>query len=145
MSGPVSGPAPLPKAAPGAVVPRRICAGSDLVERGLAVRFAIRWLGHEATGFVVRFGGAVHAYVNQCSHVAMELDWQPGDVFDRQLPVLVCATHGALFEPDTGRCAGGPCMGRGGLRALVVEERDGAVWWTPDVSATAVDANDAAR
>ena len=24
---------------------------------------------------------------------------------------LVCATHGAIYEPDTGRCIGGPCVG----------------------------------
>jgi nitrite reductase/ring-hydroxylating ferredoxin subunit len=35
-----------------------------------------------------------------------------------------------MYEPDTGRCAGGPC-GRGKLTALQVQERDGHVYWYP--------------
>ena len=40
---------------------------------------------------------------------------------------LLCATHGAAYQPDTGECAGGPC--RGGLVKIAVDERDGVVHW----------------
>jgi nitrite reductase/ring-hydroxylating ferredoxin subunit len=62
----------------------------------------------------------------------MELDWQPGQFFDDEGRWLTCATHGALYDPASGSCAGGPCVGRGGLRPLKVVEREGAVLWQPD-------------
>ncbi len=42
---------------------------------------------------------------------------------------LICAAHGALYEPATGACAGGPCEGRGRLVAVPVWEIDGMVYW----------------
>ncbi len=69
----------------------------------------------------------VHAYLNRCSHVAMELDFQPDRFFDDSGQWLLCATHGAVYRPDTGECAGGPC--RGGLVKIALSERDGVVHW----------------
>ena len=43
---------------------------------------------------------------------------------------LLCSTHGAAYEPSSGRCVAGPC-GRGRLTTLHVEERDGGVYWYP--------------
>jgi nitrite reductase/ring-hydroxylating ferredoxin subunit len=40
---------------------------------------------------------------------------------------LICSTHGAMYLPDSGRCVGGPCSGRG-LVPLAVEEADGKVF-----------------
>ncbi|REV42115.1 Rieske (2Fe-2S) protein, partial [Mycobacterium tuberculosis] len=37
------------------------------------------------------------------------------------------ATHGAVYRPDTGECAGGPC--RGGLVKIALSEHDGVVHW----------------
>ncbi len=109
-----------------------ICASEAVSDGASGVRFPARIGGETVSCFVVRFKGEVFAYLNRCSHVAMELDWQPGRFFDADAQFLVCATHGAHFEPDSGRCAGGPCTGRGGLRVLQVVERDGAVYWQPD-------------
>jgi nitrite reductase/ring-hydroxylating ferredoxin subunit len=39
---------------------------------------------------------------------------------------LICATHGALYAPDSGRCLGGRCNGKG-LEAVAVVEHDGQV------------------
>ena len=39
----------------------------------------------------------------------------------------ICSAHGATFDPDTGRCIGGPCY-RTGLTSVRVEERDGAIY-----------------
>jgi hypothetical protein len=44
---------------------------------------------------------------------------------------LMCSTHGAIYTPDTGRCAGGPCRG-GRLRPITVFEKDNQVFWEPD-------------
>jgi nitrite reductase/ring-hydroxylating ferredoxin subunit len=57
----------------------------------------------------------------------MELDFQPNRFFDDSGRFLICATHGALYDPHTGACQGGP--GRGGLIAIALTERDGVVHW----------------
>jgi nitrite reductase/ring-hydroxylating ferredoxin subunit len=109
-----------------------ICASDALTERGHGARFEVSVAGRVVPAFVVRFDGIARGYLNRCAHVAMELDWQPGDFFDFEREHLVCSTHGALYEPATGTCAGGACAGRGGLRALNVVEKDGRVAWQPD-------------
>jgi nitrite reductase/ring-hydroxylating ferredoxin subunit len=116
----------------------RVCAAADLVEGGAGVRLDARSGDGPATVFFVRYEGGVHGYVNRCAHVPMELDWNPGQFFDSSGLYLMCSTHGAIYEPDTGRCVGGPCRGAR-LRPLAVEERaDGAdaagaaVFWLPD-------------
>ena len=114
-----------------------ICDATDLSDGGSGVRFDVIVEGGRTSAFVVRYRGAVVAFLNRCAHVATELDWLPGLFFDFEGRYLVCATHGAIYEPDTGACAGGPCLGRGGLLRLQVIERDGRVWWIPDANASA--------
>ena len=92
---------------------RVICRVDQLVDGGLAVRFEIALAepGRSLPCFAIAYGSAVHAYVNSCPHRGTELDWQPGEVFEETGLYLMCATHGALFEPDSGLCVGGPCHG----------------------------------
>ena len=112
--------------------PIAVAASAALVGGGEAVRFDVRIDGQPCSAFVVRYQGRVHGYLNRCAHVAMELDWLPGTVFDPDRRYLMCATHGALYEPDSGQCAGGACLGHGGLRKLAVSEESGVVYWTPE-------------
>jgi nitrite reductase/ring-hydroxylating ferredoxin subunit len=105
---------------------RLICAASALVDAGDGVRFDVMRGGESLPAFVVRYNGAVHAYLNRCAHVPMELDWMPGKFFDFSETLLVCSTHGATYDPATGRCTGGPCRGAS-LTRLAVVERDGNV------------------
>jgi nitrite reductase/ring-hydroxylating ferredoxin subunit len=109
-----------------------ICPSGDLLNGGRGVRFEVGVGGRAVPAFAIRFGGVARAYLNRCAHVAMELDWQPGQFFDFDALFLLCSSHGALYEPLTGRCAGGACAGHGGLRALKVVEREGRVLWEPD-------------
>jgi nitrite reductase/ring-hydroxylating ferredoxin subunit len=115
-----------------------LCAADTLAEGGDGHRWDVLVDGQPSSAFVIRHSGQVHGYLNRCAHVAMELDWLPGAVFDPEARYLMCATHGALYEPANGRCAGGPCLGRGGLRKLDVHERDGLVYWRPDAGAQPV-------
>lgn len=62
-------------------------------------------------GFVVNHGGRHHAYVNRCPHAGTPLDLWPNDFWTEDGRYLICATHGALFSPDTGACVEGPCPG----------------------------------
>lgn len=107
---------------------RVICASTDLQEGGQGVRFVVFRYGQEVPAFAVRFQGEVRAYLNRCTHVPIELDWQQSEFFDHTKLYLVCATHGALYAPESGHCLGGRCNGRG-LTPVAVEERDGAVYF----------------
>ena len=106
---------------------RLICASDKLDERGSGVRFDLPEHGERATGFVVRYNGRAYGYVNSCAHVPVELDWQEGDFFDLTGHYIICATHGAHYEPTTGRCMMGPCTGKK-LQPLDVVERDGNIY-----------------
>jgi nitrite reductase/ring-hydroxylating ferredoxin subunit len=77
--------------------------------------------------FVIRYCGRAYAYLNRCAHQRVELDWNLGEFFDLDHRYLMCATHGALYEPDSGACAGGRCLGAGGLTPLPVSERGGCI------------------
>ncbi len=104
-----------------------LCQTSDLVDGGDAVPFDVVFSGQTCRAFAVRFDGKPHAYLNRCSHVAMELDWQPNRIFEETGQWLLCASHGASYHPATGDCAGGPC--RGGLVKIALSENDGVVYW----------------
>ena len=95
----------------------------ELQDGAKGLRFALPALGELATGFVIRFHGKPYAYVNQCAHVAVELDWNEGDFFTAQKDFLICATHGAHYRPDNGFCVMGPCKGRS-LKTIPVTEQN---------------------
>jgi len=107
--------------------PRLICASGELEEGGRGVRFEVERHGRQEPAFVVRYDGVARAYLNRCAHVPMELDWQPGVFFEPQGLYLMCATHGAIYDPATGLCTGGPCRGRS-LAPLFVSETDGQIF-----------------
>jgi nitrite reductase/ring-hydroxylating ferredoxin subunit len=98
----------------------------DVVERGPGLRFTVERGGRRQPAFAVRVDGIVRAYVNACAHEGVELDWEEGRFFDDDGRHLVCATHGACYDPATGRCVDGPCRGRF-LAVVEVAERDGAI------------------
>ncbi len=104
-----------------------LCNSADLRDGGLAVPFDVVYLGQSCRAFAIRYRGAVHAYLNRCAHVPMEMDYQPDRFFDSSGHWLMCATHGAMYSPQTGACIGGPC--RGGLVKIDLDEIDGVVRW----------------
>ena len=104
-----------------------LCQSADLKDSGLAVPFDVVYAGQTCRAFAVRFEGVARAYLNRCTHVAMEMDYQPDRFFDQEGRWLLCATHGATYAPDTGECVGGPC--RGGLVSITLSENDGVVHW----------------
>ena len=110
-----------------AVSERLICASSALKEGGRGVRFTVFWASKTIPAFVARYDGEVVAYLNRCGHVPVEMDFNAGEFFDFSGLYFVCATHGALYDPQTGACRGGPCNGRG-LHKLVVVEREDNVF-----------------
>ena len=110
--------------------PLALCASDQLVERGNAFVFDVLHFREPMRAFVLRFDGRVVAYLNRCVHVPTEMDWQHGEFLDANREFILCSTHGAAYEPHSGRCAGGPC-GRGRLTVIEVDEREGQVYWYP--------------
>lgn len=107
--------------------PQAICESRCLREGAEGVRFKVEVGGQLLPAFAVRYGGRVYAFINRCAHRGVELDWVEGQFFDVDGGLLICATHGARYRPDSGACAGGPCAGSG-LTALTVAEEGDRVW-----------------
>ena len=109
-----------------------LCRSDSLVtgERGL--RFEVTDWTRTYAAFVIRSTEGVAGFVNQCAHMALELDWSPGEFFDNDGQYLVCATHGALYDPKTGACVSGACRGRP-LRTLSIIESDGCIYLKDDI------------
>jgi len=78
-------------------------------------------------GFVVRSGDSVFAYQNYCMHVGHPLNWKPDSFLTRDQTKIICASHGAIYEIESGLCVGGPCRGKS-LRSVECEVRDGHVF-----------------
>lgn len=106
---------------------RLICTSAELAESGKGVRFVVERHGREVSAFAIRFRGQAYAYFNECAHVPAELDWLPGEFFDDSKLYLICSIHGALYAPESGRCLGGRCQGKG-LKPLPVQEIDGQIF-----------------
>jgi nitrite reductase/ring-hydroxylating ferredoxin subunit len=81
-------------------------------------------------GILVRRGSEVFAYANVCPHKQHPLNLDADDflvTLPRGAdPLLRCASHGALFVPETGLCVFGPCAGRA-LRRLECRVEAGVV------------------
>ena len=77
-------------------------------------------------GFVVRRGDAVYAYQNFCMHAGHPLNWNRDRFLTGDGRQIICASHGAIYEIDSGECVAGPCPGRK-LRPVDIEIRDGEV------------------
>lgn len=94
----------------------------QLSEGGKGLRFDLVSIlsGEKIPAFAVQFDGQYFAYLNRCGHIAVQLDYMPGEFFSDDGQTLICATHGAEYAPDTGACLGGPCFGVG-LEPLVLK------------------------
>lgn len=98
------------------------CAAAQIPPGGSA-KFRLACGGHSVEGFLVNHEGRYHAYVNRCPHVGTPLDLWPNEFWTEDGRALICSTHGAIYEPATGRCTAGPCAGDA-LTPLPLE-RDG--------------------
>lgn len=114
-----------------------LCNAADLLEGGEACPFDVRYQGQTSRAFALRWRGQVYGYVNRCSHVAQEMDWRPNHFLDLTGLHIVCASHGALFRPDTGQCVGGP--GRGPLIKIGMVEHAGVVFWRSQYNLQAIE------
>ena len=88
-----------------------ICALGDLPDPG-TYEFSVGTGEWPVRGFVVHYQGEVHAYLNCCPHAGHQLNWKSNSFFAPESSLLICTSHGALFEANTGECVAGPCVGK---------------------------------
>ena len=100
----------------------------DEIKEGETIKFSFNRGDRTEEGFAGRFKGRLFAYDNTCRHLPISLDYGDNRFFDSKGETLVCQTHGAVYEPDTGLCTRGPCAGAS-LYALEVIEEDGVLWF----------------
>lgn len=82
-----------------------LCHLSELPENG-----ARGFDTGEVLLFVLRRGDQVRAWRDACPHHGTPLPWRKDAYLDASGAHVVCAAHGALFDPLTGICTLGPCM-----------------------------------
>lgn len=121
---------------------RFVCARDRLADSGRAHGFSVMRAGRILPAIAYAFDGQAHAAINICPHRGTSLDWQPGEVFEESGLYLICATHGAMFDPDTGLCIAGPCVGAQ-LQKLPVQVVDGRVELISDLLVSPSDSDQA--
>ena len=94
------------------------------VESGKTKKFLLSVEGRETECFVVNYDGQYFAYINRCAHVPMTMDWIDNQFLTEDGRYILCATHGAAFEPDTGECIFGPPCGKFLVRVPLTIEGD---------------------
>ncbi len=97
------------------------------LEHGQARTFTFRRGGEDGAGFVLRVHDDLVAFENRCPHWMVDLDMGEGRFFAERVQRIVCSNHGALFDPRTGLCEAGPCVGQALERFEL--ERDGDAAW----------------
>jgi nitrite reductase/ring-hydroxylating ferredoxin subunit len=81
------------------------------LEHAKSKKFTLRRGQRDLEALLVNYEGNYFAYVNRCPHTGITLDWVNNQFFSSDNRYLMCATHGAVFEPPTGECVWGPCFG----------------------------------
>lgn len=103
-----------------------ICMVTDITD-GAAKAYPHPSQSQDRDIIVVRRGLNVYGYINRCPHAGTDLNWQEDQFMTDDQAYLMCFTHGALFEPETGSCVAGPCAG-GRLTEVKLDVENGKVF-----------------
>ena len=97
----------------------RVVARVQEMAPGSVKKFGLICQQYRVDAFLINYQGAFHAYVNRCRHMTTPLDFVRDQFFTEDGRHLICMTHGALYDPESGVCVDGPCKGQS-LHALPV-------------------------
>ncbi|MGH7966203.1 MAG: Rieske (2Fe-2S) protein [Candidatus Binatia bacterium] len=111
----------------GAVIVARV----GEVEPGQTKKFILLVEGREVECFLVNYGDRLFAYINRCRHVPMTMDWVENQFLTEDGRYILCATHGAAYEPETGECIFGPPCGKMLVRVPLTTEEDQVIAHQP--------------
>ena len=102
-----------------------VCSLEELDDPG-SMEFRIGEGDWPFRGFVIRQGDKVYAYQNHCMHLGHPLNWIPDKFLTGDGSQIICASHGAIYEIESGECVAGPCPGKR-LHRVEIAIRDGEV------------------
>jgi nitrite reductase/ring-hydroxylating ferredoxin subunit len=84
---------------------------------------AVQYLSPDGTSYLVIYrDDAWRVFVNVCPHRHLPLDRAGQLFFTADRGLLVCPNHGAKFQPLTGTCVAGPCVGKSLQRVPRLEQ-----------------------
>lgn len=90
----------------------RLVARVGELEPGSVKKFWLICRQYRIDAFLINYRGDFRAYVNRCRHMTTPLDFVRYQFFTDDGRHLICMTHGALYDPETGMCVDGPCKGQ---------------------------------
>jgi len=84
--------------------------------------------GCREKAFAVRKGDRLYAYWDACPHYGgTPMAWRTNAYLNAAGDRIICASHGAEFEIETGRCVHGAAFGLSLERAPIEATADGAI------------------
>lgn len=107
-------------------VKQKICDLNGLTDLSCK-EFTLKNATLEKDAFLVNFKQHCYAYENSCPHTGANLNWQKEQFFSFDGRFLQCSLHGALFEPDSGVCVHGPCLGER-LKSIHIVNEGGVIY-----------------
>lgn len=100
---------------------------SEAIAEGQARGFDPQGVGR-STVFVVRWQGQWRAWHDWCPHWGTgPMAWRKDAYFSGDGQALMCHAHGARFDPLSGQCTLGPCMGQALRPATLRLDKTGAI------------------
>ena len=109
---------------------QRIATLQELQQKQ-TIKFSYRQEGIQREAFLVFINGEVRCYENVCRHIPISLDFGDGRFLNPAGTHVICQTHGATYDPLSGECVAGPCVGAF-LKKLPIELSDEEIWFTTD-------------
>jgi nitrite reductase/ring-hydroxylating ferredoxin subunit len=106
---------------------RQRLASLEALQQHGTIKFTYLDEGISREGFLACVEGQVVCYENVCRHIPITLDYGDGRFFTPDGKFFICQTHGATYEPLTGKCVAGPCPGTF-LKKLAVTCEQGQVF-----------------
>ncbi|HUK40689.1 MAG TPA: Rieske 2Fe-2S domain-containing protein [Candidatus Acidoferrales bacterium] len=106
---------------------KKLVARVGELDHGKSKKFILRCGRDHVEAMLINFEGEYFAYVNRCRHVGISLDWIDNQFFTEDSRFLLCANHGATYEPTTGECVWGPCAGAS-LQGVPLEIKAGKIF-----------------
>ena len=84
----------------------KICSLNELIDKkAIVIGGSDKYL----PGIIIyKNNNTIKAWINNCPHANLTLDLIEGKIQSKD-GNLLCANHGAKFDPETGACLKGPC------------------------------------
>lgn len=94
------------------MAPKALCADSDIAEGDARGFGPVPAFGRKV--IVLRRAGKLHGWLDACPHYegGTPMAWKNDAYFNGERSHIACHSHGALFDPETGECILGPCLGQ---------------------------------